>query len=616
MRQALPISLPFRAIMFMVGALLMSGCPQQEQKTELSDQPDLDGLLKSQKTEEEKEDVSLNIPGIAFSELGSENGFDFVRFDDISGRRRILETNGGGVAVLDYDLDGWLDLYLTNGSKIEETSRQNNTPSQLFRNQLGVQYRELTTEANLIREGFDTGCTVGDVNSDGFPDLFVASIGANHLWINNGDGTFEAQTLQTENQTDRWTTSVAFADVNTDGILDLYAVNYLDESLNSPTVCPNNESPDGFEGCSPALFSGVPDDLFLGDGAGGFDHISKDSGIGQHRGKGLGVVIADLNQDQLPEIYVANDGEPNFLFVQTQSVSQTEVTGETENSSPKQSDLSYDEIGLLSGVALNERGYSQASMGIALGDYDRNGTQDLYLTHFFGDTNTLYANLGDLKFVERTRGSGLGAGSRNYLGFGTTFLDVDNNGWLDLFVANGHVDDRTWMPAPEDYRMQPQLFLNQQNGQFKEVGRGIKNYFNQKWIGRGVATGDLNRDGFEDLVVSHQLDPSTILMNETDSRYPSITLRLIGNESHRDAFGAIVVFHTTPEHQTRELFGGGSFQSASTLEVHAGLGEETMIPVEIRWPSGHVQTFENVSAGYWAVVENQGLYPLTFNTGR
>ncbi|MBD3675008.1 MAG: CRTAC1 family protein [Planctomycetaceae bacterium] len=601
------------AITGMGAVLLMAGCPQTEPEKESGEEPDLGALLKSsllQSQESVQNQLGHRDLKLAFRELGAENGFEFTRFDDISARRRILETNGGGVAVFDYDRDGWLDLYLTNGSPIGEFSVENNHPSKIFRNRFGTHYRELTTEANLMQPGFDTGCAVGDYNSDGFPDLYVAAIGENHLWVNNGDGTFEEQALQTADQVERWTTSVAFADLNSDGILDIYAVNYLDESLETPTVCPNSQSPDGFEGCSPALFQGVPDDLFWGDGEGGFHHATNDAGIGRHPGKGLGVVIADLDQNRSPEIYVANDGEPNFLFVRNQSDS-----GTTDSNSSKKSELSYEEVGLLCGLALNERGYSQASMGIACGDYDGNGTQDLYLTHFFGDTNTLYANLGELKFVERTRGSGLGASSRNYLGFGTTFFDADNDGWLDLFVANGHVDDRTWMPVPEDYRMYPQLFLNERDGHFKEIGQSLEGYFSEQWIGRGVATGDLNRDGFADLVVSHQLDPSIILMNETDSRHQSITLRLIGTESHRDAFGAIVVFQTTPQIQTRELVGGGSFQSASALEVHAGLGTESMIPIEIRWPSGNKQQFENVSAGDWVVVENQGIYSLIARPG-
>lgn len=462
-----------------------------------------------------------------FRTLTEADGLVFQRFDDISGQRRIMETTGGGVGMIDYDHDGWLDLCLTNGCRIPIDAQDRKTPSAIFRNLAGGQFRETSTPAHFQQFGYAQGCSVGDYDSDGFDDLYITAYGKNELWRNLGDGTFQPQATNAGCQVGVWSTSAAFADVNRDGLLDLYVVNYLEESDQNPHLCPNSTSPDGYEGCSPAIFSGVDDVLFLGDGQGGFQDITQSAGIAGTAGKGLGVVILDLDLDGTSEIYVANDGEANFLF---KSEKNTTTPGTW-----KVTDQAF-----ASGVALNERGFAQASMGIAAGDYNQDGLSDLFLTHFYGDTNTLYVNSGGLMFTEATRQSGLGAASRQMLGFGTSFFDYDNNGSLDLFVANGHVDDRTWQKPPQPYAMLPQLFRNQLDGTFLDLSNLAGDYFQDVWLGRGVASGDFNRDGLMDLAVSHQLSPSVVLLNETPISSRSISLHLIGIHSHRDAHGARV----------------------------------------------------------------------------
>lgn len=529
----------------------------------------------------------------SFAIIGAEAGLDFQRFDDITGQRRILETTGGGAALLDFDRDGWLDLFFTNGCRLPLRPDDRDTPSELFRHRPRLSFTRSTTAAGLTQYGYAQGCAVGDFDADGFDDLYVTAYGENRLWHNNGDGTFTDVTDVTGTAVPRWSTSAAFADVNGDGVLDLYVVNYLDESDRHPRLCPNPASPDGYEGCSPALFSGVDDVLFLGDGAGGFVDVSSASGISGHPGKGLGVVISDLDGDGTPEISVANDGEANFLFVRR---------GETAAAGAPPL-LQFEERALLCGVALNERGFAQASMGIAAGDYDANGTIDLFLTHFFADTNTLYINDGGLSFRDGTRGSGLGETSRQLLGFGTLFVDYDNDRWLDLFVANGHVDDRTWMSPPQPYAMPPQLYRNNRNGTFTEVSSESGDYFRQRWLGRGVAGGDLDRDGKLDLAVSHQLAPSLVLHNETVTRSNSLTVQLVGTVSNRNGYGVKVELVGASPPLVRELSGGTSYQSAPAPELHVGLGEAEAATLRITWPSGTIDVQENLAAGTWIAVE-------------
>lgn len=526
-----------------------------------------------------------------FVSVGAESGFDFERFDDMQGQRRSLEVNGGGVAVFDFDRDGWLDVLMTNGCRLPVRADDQATPSCLFRNRGGLQFELANEETHFAQFGFASGCIVGDYNADGFDDVYVASIRENRLWRNNGDGTFSDDSSILPHAVDAWSSSAAFADINGDGHLDLYVVNYLEESDENPKLCPNSKSPSGFVACPPAMFEGADDVLFLSDGEGGFVDATESSGVGGRRGKGLGVVVCDLNGDLIPEIYVANDGQMNFLFVRRESEDD-----ET---------LVFEERALRAGIALNESGFAQASMGVTCGDYDADGTIDLFMTHFKDDSNTLYANRGKLDFGDVTRESRLGPPSREYLGFGTVFCDLRNNGQLDLFVANGHIEDRSFNTPDDTHRQWPQLFLNAGDGQFDEVTPWAGPYFEQKWIGRGASVGDLDRDGKQDLIVSHQSDSSLILHNQTDLSHPSLTLQLIGIGSNRNGFGTRIETRLGERLIVRELSGGGSFQSSLAPEIHLGLGTELVIDVEVTWPSGQQQTFNRISAGYWQIIEGQ-----------
>ena len=530
----------------------------------------------------------------SFRMLESKSGFHFERYDDFQGQRRILETNGGGVAIFDFDGDGFLDTYLTSGCRLPVRHDDHDTPGQLFRNLGGMVFESAADSSRLMQFGHGHGCAVGDFNADGFDDLYITAFGRNTLWQNGGDGTFTDVTEATGTGVPVWSSSAAFADINNDGHLDLYVVNYLEVSDGDPKLCPDADSPTGYIGCSPTVFEGVDDTLFLSDGAGQLIDCSEKCGISGRNGKGLGLVILDFDADRIPEIYVANDGQPNFLFAQT-----GEHRSPDSVNTPK-----FEDHALRGAVAMNEAGLAQASMGVAAGDCDADGRPDLFLTHFFGDTNTLYLNQGNLLFEDTTRTSRLGTASRQSLGFGTAFLDSDNSGWLDLIVTNGHVDDRSWRGG-EPYRMRPQIFQNTQQGSFQETSQWSGDFFQRKWIGRGLATGDLDRDGRIDAVISHQADASVILHNETEAGQ-SILLKLVGTQSNRNGLGTRVEVQTDGNHQfSRELAGGCGFQSANAQEIHLGIGSNQRKNIIIHWVSGKSDRYQDVQPGFWTAIEDQ-----------
>lgn len=531
-----------------------------------------------------------------FREIGKESGFAFERYDDMKGQRRILEVNGGGAAVFDFDMDGWLDVFMTNGCRLPLSKDTRQSPGKLFRNHRTMNFRDCSRTSGLEQFGFCFGCAGADANEDGFEDLYIAAYGGNQFWTNNGDGTLSEVAATNGTWMGKWSASAAFADLNGDRCLDLYVVNYLEESDEHPKLCPEPTSPDGFIGCTPAVFSGVPDTLFLSDGAGGYIDASADAGLSELPGKGLGIAIADFRDDRVPELYIANDGAPNFLF----TVERTKlIDGGIQG-------IRLHDEAIAANAALNEQGYAQASMGVAAADFDHNGAMDIFLTHFIDDTNTMYLNRtpvgGSLVFEDATRQTRLGPPSHGVLGFGVASIDVDNNGWQDLVIANGHVDDRTWMNAGQPYKMLPQIFENLQDSTFREVSIVAGNYFQKPTLGRGLATGDFDRDGFVDIVISHQREASTILKNETAGSH-AITLRLIGRTASRTAIGLRVRVVNGPVPRTEQMIGGGSFQAASANEVYLGGIADGPVNLEVTWPTGNVETVQLPNAGYWIVRE-------------
>jgi len=538
-----------------------------------------------------------------FSEVSAAVGIEFERYDDIRGLHRLLEANGGGVALFDFDNDTRLDVFFTNGCRLPLSERDGTHSNQLFRNGSDGRFSVATGPAGLTQSGYFQGCTVGDFDNDGFEDLYIAAFGDNALWHNQGDGTFRDVTQETGTRVGRWSSSPAFADLNGDGLLDLFVVTYIEARDDPPLLCPHSSSRDGYIQCSPTMFRASDDVLFLNDGAGNFIDITDAAGVAGVDGKGLGIAVFDADQDGLPDVFIANDGTPNFLYINQGHA------GESAGGVPvpKFLDQAFE-----LGVAVNSHGKAQAGMGVAVSDVDGDGRPDLFVTNFFGEGNSLYRNLGPAGFEEASNASGLGPPSRRWLGFGTAFFDADNDGWPDLFVTNGHVDDLTSF-SEVPYRMPPLLFRSQHDGRFLDVTSWGGPYFDGAWLGRGVAIGDLDADGDQDIVVSHQRAPSAVLRNETLSGQRSVSLRLVGRGgSNRSAFHTIVNLRGLACPLVREVVGGGSFQSASDRSIHIGLGDSAVLPgIEIRWPDGTVETRENIEPGRYLVVQGRELVVMT-----
>ncbi len=536
---------------------------------------------------------------IRFRTLSEESGFVFQRNDDMRGQRRILEVNGGGVAVFDLDSDGWLDVFMTNGCRLPQVEDTRQTPGRLFRNQREMRFGECSEASRLMQFGFCCGCAVTDVDHDGFEDLYLTAVGGNQFWKNNGDGTFTEVAEALGVKGGAWGSSAAFGDLNGDGHADLYVANYLDVSETNPLLCPEPRSPDGYVGCTPAMFPGVADQLYLSDGSGGWLDVSESvTAAAPFPGKALGVVIVDLGGDRRPEIYVANDGQPNFLFAVAESSAAA---------------VQLKECATEASAALNYEGFAQASMGIAAEDFNRDGRTDLFLTHFYRDTNTLYLNrssaeAGELLFEDAARVSRLGQPSLNLLGFGVSGLDADNDGWNDLLVVNGHVDDRTWFDPEQHYRMPAQMFANHGDGTFREVSADAGDWFRTPALGRAAAAGDLNRDGRLDVVVSNQLDRSVILQNESAAGGGSMVLKLCGTTTARSPIGVRVQVLGVEPLLWRQLAGGGSYQAAEAAELHLGGLEERAYRLRVEWPDGTAEEYGDVRPGRWLIRQGDGVW--------
>lgn len=495
-------------------------------------------------------------------------GIEFQYFNGHSEQKYLLDSTGGGVAVLDYDGDGWPDLYFTQGCTIPYDPARRTHIDRLYRNRGDGSFQDVTERAGLGSNQYGQGCAAGDYDNDGDPDLFVANYGTNIVYCNNGDGTFSDVTARTGIDGEHWSASLALADLDRDGRLDLYVTTYVLEPLK---VC--RDATGRPLTCSPGNYDAEPDILYRNRGDGTFEDVSASAGILAPDGKGLGVVVADFNDDGWSDIYVANDGTPNFLF-------------RNMGTDAPQAGLRFEEIGLWSGVALSEYGSPQAGMGIASADLNADGRLDLYVTNFLDDVNTLYLNQGEFIFSDATRRAQLAAPTRPFLGFGTQALDLDLDGHPELFVANGHIDD--FRSRGEPWKMRPQLFSNRADGTFAEISSTAGDYFHGESLGRGVARLDWNRDGRPELVVVHQDRPVALLENRAAAcGHRRIVLELRGVESNRDAIGARIRIRAGGRTQTLEICGGDGFFASNDRRQCAGVGTATRIDrLEIDWPSG------------------------------
>ena len=519
----------------------------------------------------------------AFADVAKQVGIDFTFFnDEVPDRYFLPEVMGGGAAWLDYDLDGWLDLYLVNGGKLKESGpSQGEHVNRLYRNQ-DARFTNVAASA-LVQHGggFGQGCCVGDFDADGFPDLYICNYGTNRLFKNCGDGTFQDVTDLAGVGDPLWGTSPVWLDLNDDGLLDLFVTNYLDVTFANLKVCEYNGKP-GY--CGPGAHDAAPDRAYVSNGDGTFTEAADRLGLNAPDGKGLAVAVADFDGDAKPEIYVANDMAENFLYRRTGSGA----------------DLRYADIARAAGCSVEGDGNRVASMGIACDDFDGDGLVDIFVTNFYSKGNQLYRNLGDLLFVDDKRRSRVAAASFQNLGFGTVSFDYDRDGARDLFVANGHVLG----PLHEPNEMHPQLLHNDGGGRFDDVSSLAGPYFQDLWLGRGAAGADYDEDGDLDMVVTHLHRPVALLNNETrtGNHFVGFDLR---TPNRIPPHGARIVVTAGDRRIVVPVVGAGSYLCESDARILIGLGKwENAIGVEIFWPSGKISTLHDLSTDcYWRIQE-------------
>jgi tetratricopeptide (TPR) repeat protein len=520
--------------------------------------------------------------GPQFIDVTAAAGLDFIQISGNAEQRYILESMSSGAAFFDYDGDRYQDLFFVNSTRLQEAPE--GTTNRLYRNIGAGQFRDVTAAAGLQRSGWGMGCAVGDYDNDGDVDLYITYWGANVLYRNDGNGAFHEVAAGVEDG--GWGTSAAFGDIDSDGWLDLFVANYVVFDENDPPG--DGQLCTGWKGlevyCGPHGMEPQANVLYRNDGDGGFTDMSAVTGIDQHRQASLGIVFADLDNDADQDLYVANDGYPNLLY---------------------RNDGAWHlvEVGAFAGAAYSQDGRAQSGMGVAVGDYDNDGDLDLYVTHFSDDVNTLYQNQTGLNFVDFTAGGGLGGAVRPFLGWGTGFFDADNDGWLDLFVVNGHIYPQVDShPSGPRYGQRNLLYRNL-GGAFREVGSHAGPGFAIARVSRGAAVGDYDNDGDSDLLVINLNEAPTLLHNVGGNRNNWLGLELVGTSSNADGQGARVHLWSGGRRQIREVQRGYGYLSQNDTRVLFGLGAEEQVDrVEIRWPSGEVQTLTHPPLRRYLVV--------------
>ena len=517
---------------------------------------------------------------VVFIDITKHAGLD--KFRHISGtpeKATILETPGSGVALLDYDNDGWLDIYLLNGSTFAALKGKESAPrAMLLHNNHDGTFTDVTAKAGVTNERWGFGVAVGDYDNDGWPDIYIANFGKNRLYHNNHDGTFTDVAEKAGVALGGWSAGPTWGDYDRDGLLDLFVPGYVKFDADHPPVLGQaGLSPSfcQFRGatfmCGPRGLPGESDHLFHNNGDGTFTDVSKKAGVADSQGYyGLASVFIDEDDDGWVDLAVANDSVPRYLYRNLH-------------------DGTFEDVGYLSGFALTNEGLAQASMGIAVGDYNRDGKVDFFITTFSDDYKTLYRNDGDNNFSDVTYRAGLGGPTIPFLGWGTGFIDFDNDGLLDIFVANGHVypsvDQRDWGTT---WAQRPQLFRNLDGTKFQEIppasGSGLAGVI----PARGAAFGDLFNDGHTDVVLNNMDSAPVLLRNVVKNDNHWLTFKLVGGgKSPRDAIGAKVFVTAGGVRQRADVISGGSYGSSSDQRLHFGLGTATKVEkVEIHWPSG------------------------------
>ena len=522
----------------------------------------------------------LGATPICFKDVTQSSGIHFVHQDGSTGRRLILETIASGLGLIDYDGDGFPDLYFLSGAPLASIPLASRQPtSALYHNNRDGTFTDVTLQSKACPPGYALGCAVADYDNDGHEDLFVTGYGQNWLLHNNGDGTFKDVTAQAglaaAASSGEIGAGCVFLDYDRDGFVDLYVGCYLrfDAALAKPWTLKNVPVY-----CNPRTFPPVASRLYHNNRDGTFTDVSERSGIGRCKGYAMGVVAADFDTDGWPDLYVGNDVMENFLF-------------------HNKRDGTFEEIGTPAGVAFDLYGDPQGTMGVNVGDYDGDGHFDILVTKYQEQVNTLYRNFGNLQFQDVTVQTGAGLGSLKLVTWGCGFVDFDNDGVLELFTAAGHLQDTVEQYDNTSTYLQRSLLLQQRSGRFVDIAPEIGGPLAVPRSSRGAVFGDLNNDGRMDIVLLNARAAPTVLLNETATPHHWVLVKLLGTRSNRSAVGALVRLKAGGRTQVSEVRSGRGYQSAEDLRLHFGLGTNAVIEqLEVRWPSGQTNVWTNVTA--------------------
>ncbi len=524
-----------------------------------------------------------------FTNIALDSGLDIVHKNAMSGHHYFFETMGPACALFDYDNDGDLDLYIGQGNTIAlNTDLTVSETGRLYRNDLqdnSIHFTDVTESSGLISSNYSMGIAVGDINNDGYQDVYLTNFGSNNLYINNTDGTFKDITDSSHANVRSWSMSASFIDINNDNLLDLYVTNYVDYSIATHKDCTNETGQ--IEYCGPYAYPSLEDSLFLNLGSNKFQDISRSSGIFT-KGAGLGVVSGDFNSDGLNDIYVTNDGEYNFLWI-------------------NQGNETFINDSMFRGSAVNKHGSPEASMGVDMGDVDNDGDYDLFMTHLLNETNTLYLNSGKGYFNDVTSEFGLAEPSKGYTGFGVAFIDYDNDGWLDLLASNGEVR-KIQQQVNAGIKLplaQPNQLFNNQKGSFREVINHVDDLQIEK-VSRGLAIGDIDNDGDTDVLISNINDHPQLLINNVGHLNNWIGLLLVGKNNKVMIGSKIIVTKKDGTKIFRMSRSDASFVSANDPRILAGLDDyNDTVDIEVQWSDGKISRVLNLPTNQYHKISDQ-----------
>ena len=531
---------------------------------------------------------------VKFSEVTRESGLNFHHVNGLSPDKHIVETMGSGGLFFDYDDDGWIDIFLVDGGSVADSELAGRARHRLFRNRRDGTFEDSTARSGIQHRGYGMGACAGDYDNDGRVDLYVTNFGPNVLYRNGGNGVFTDATSKARVGSALFSAGCAFADLDRDGDLDLFVTNYVAAETGRSPFCGDARTKTRFY-CHPLNYDPLPNAVYRNDGQGVFADVSDRAGVASLRSNGLGVIVADYDTDGWPDVFVANDSLPNFLFRGAPGGRFTETA-------------------LSAGVALATDGKARAGMGIDAGDYDEDGHLDLVITNLDFEMHSLFRGLGDHLFAYTTPESGIGAATLPFVGFGVAFLDFDNDSRLDLTFANGHIFDNAPLFRPgTTYAQRNLLFRNVGSRRFADISRGAGGGFALEKVSRGLVTGDIDNDGDLDLLITNSGQTADLLRNDGGNAGHALLVRTIGTRSNRDGVGAQLRLMTGTRTQTRVVKAGSSYLGQNDTRQHFGLGPAARADrLEVRWPSGRTEVLTDVAANQIITIrEGDGIVART-----